>query len=72
MVKTPFGGARSPGPAPFSLDSISDYVEHVELERFLVMGKVGIIAEMEVKCPVRAGETGQGHAGDVHGMFEVQ
>jgi len=61
MPSSPFGGVRSPGPAPFSLDSISDYVDHVELERFRVTGKVGIIAEMEVKCPVREGETGQGH-----------
>jgi hypothetical protein len=44
----------------------------VELERFRVMGKVGIIAEMEVRCPVREGETGLGHAGDVHWMLEVQ
>jgi hypothetical protein len=72
MAQSPFGGGRKTDPAPFSLDSISDYVEHVELERFLVMGKVGIIAEMEVRCPVRAGETGQGHAGDVHWMLEVQ
>ena len=35
------------------------------------MGKVGIIVEMEVKGPVREGETGLGHAGDVHGMLEV-
>jgi hypothetical protein len=47
---------------PFSLDSISESEDYGELERFDIAGKVGIIVEMEVKCPVRAGETGWGHA----------
>jgi hypothetical protein len=60
-ASNPYGDSTSRknrGATPFSLDSITESRDYLELERFKIAGKVGIIVEMEVRYPVRVGETG--------------